>query len=373
MAYFNYVTHWPADWWGRRAFSAAWWKIYADDPRWSPPHIAAWNFLVCGGAAYHRRVTARLLYMEALPRRARAPGAFPSQPAIAGAVFEEPVAAAIVLCEPSAQGTLYLSMLHCVNDEETLDRLLEAALEYGAEMNCTRLVGPVDIVPGWNDGALINCFHLSPPLHTPYNPPYLADLLGARMTSSYQTVLLHLPVNAPPEPDDGPATLRPASPAELTGALSPLLAAALAPHSGTTPLTADAAELLVRWISFHPTAGWIALIEKEPVGCIYVQPDLASLLQRFHGGRPLWLRPFLPLTRRWRTPRGRLLFGGVDPARRRRGVGRQLLRQALRFAAAAGWRTLVCGPFVASSPAVTCLQRAGAQIEQRYELFELDG
>lgn len=373
MAYFNYRIYWPADWGGRRAFSAAWWKIYADDPRWSPPHIAAWNFLVRGSAAYHRRVAARLLYMEALPRRSRSPGAWPSQPVIAGAVFEEPVAAAIALCEPSAQGALYLSMLHCVNDEETLDRLLGAALEYGAEMNCTRIVGPVDILPGWSDGALTNCFHLPPPLHTPYNPPYLADLLGASMTSSRQTVLLHLPVKAQPEPVKGPATLRPATLAELTGALSPLLAAAIAPHAGTTELSADAAELLVRWISVCPAAGWVALIEGEAVGCIFVQADLAPLLRRLKGGRPLWLRPLLSLARHRRSTRGRLLFGAVAPAWRRRGVGRQLLGRALSFAAEAGWRTLVCGPFVDSSPAVTCLQKAGAHIEQRYELFELDG
>jgi GNAT superfamily N-acetyltransferase len=191
-------------------------------------------------------------------------------------------------------------------------------------------------------------------LHTPYNPPYLADLLGASMTSSRQTVLLHLPVKAQPEPVEGPATLRPATLAELTDALSPLLAAAIAPHAGMPGLSADAAELLVRWISVYPATGWVALIEGEAVGCIFVQADLAPMRQR-------------------RTTRGRLLFGAVAPAWRRRGVGRQLLGRALSFAAEAGWRTLVCGPFVDSSPAVTCLQKAGAHIEQRYELFELDG
>jgi GNAT superfamily N-acetyltransferase len=378
MAYFNYATYWPVDWWGRRSFSAAWWKIYADDPRWAPPHIAAWNWLVRGDAPYHRRLAARLLYMEAFPRRARPVGASASYPLVAGALFEEPVAATLVFCEPSAHGALYLSMLHCVNDEETLDRLLGAVLEYGAEMNCTRIVGPIDVIPGWGDGALTNCFHLPPPLHTPYNPPYLADLLRGSMASFQQTVLLHLPVQATAEATDGPATLQPAKLADLAGALSPLLADALAPHSEMTKPVADAAALLVRWLAVHPTVGWVALIEDKPVGFIFVQPDLAPLLRRLHGGRPLWLRPLLSqagyrsLARYWRASRGRLLFGAVAPAWRRRGIGKQLLQQALHFAVEAGWRTLVCGPFVDSSPAVTCLQKAGAQIEQRYELFEVN-
>lgn len=376
MAYFNYATYWPTGWWGQRSFTAAWWKIYADDPRWPPPHIAAWNRLVRRDAPYYRRVAAQLFYMEALPRRTRSVSVSASPSLAAGALFEEPVAAAIVFCEPSAQGTLYLSMLHCVNDEEMLDRLLAAILEYGAEMGCSRIVGPIDVIPGWSDGALTNCFHMSPPLHTPYNPPYLADLLGGSMTSFQQTVLLHVPVNATVGAAEGPAALQPATLADLAGPLSPLLADALAPHSEMTKLPADATDLLVRWLSVHPTVGWIALIKEQVVGCVFVQPDLAPLLRRLRGGRPLWLRPlfsaagYRPLANRWPISRGRLLLGSVVPGWRRRGIGRQLLQQALHFAAKAGWRTLICGPFVDSSPAVTCLQKAGAQIEQRYELFK---
>lgn len=332
-----------------------------------------------GDAPYYRRVAARLLYMEAFPRRARPVSASASHPLAVGALFEEPVAAAIVFCEPSDQGTLYLSMLHCVNDEETLERLLEAALEYGAEIDCTRIVGPIDVIPGWGDGALTNCFHLPPPLHTPYNPPYFADLLRGSMASFQQMVLLHLPVQTTAEAKDGPAILRPAKLADLVGVLSPLLADALATHSSMAKPSAEAADLLVRWLAFHPTVGWVALIEDKPVGCIFVQPDLAPLLRRLSGGRPLWLRPLLspagywPLARHWRSSRGRLLLGAVAPAWRRRGIGRQLLQRALHFAAEAGWRTLVCGPFADSAPAVICLQKAGARIEQRYELFEING
>ena len=69
------------------------------------------------------------------------------QPLLAGAVFEQPVAAAVLLCEPAPAGAAYLSMLHCANDEETLDRLLGAAMERAAAAGCVRLVGPCGPLP----------------------------------------------------------------------------------------------------------------------------------------------------------------------------------------------------------------------------------
>lgn len=374
MAYFNYSTHWPDDWWGRRSFEGAWWRIYSDDSRWTPPDHARWHRLVTRmDAPYWRRVRARLLYLEALPGR-RQPVASPTmQPSLAGAAFEEAVAAAVLFCEPGNQSAVYLSMLHCINDEETLDRLLSAAMEQGMEFGCTRIVGPVGVIPAWENGALTNFFHTLPPIHTPYNPPYLADLLSSTLSVRQQNVLLNLPVAPDTRTLTGPAVLSSLDLSSLENTLLTLLEAALAPHAVAPTLDSDQAGLLLHWISAYPTTGWVALVDEEPVGFVVVQPDLAPLMRRFDGGRRLPLRWLLALAKRRPARRGRLLFGAVGVGWRRQGIGRQLLAQALHFAASAGWRELICGPFADSSLAVRCLQQMGAKIEQRYTLFEWNG
>lgn len=374
MAFFNYSTHWPTDWWAKRSFIDAWWKIYASDPRWAPPDYVAWRRLLTNrDVAYWQRVGAQPLYLEALPARRQQAHASAAQPALAGAVFEEPVAATVLLYEPAYHETAYLSMLHCVNDEETLDRLLGAAMEQSIEAGCTRLIGPTGVTPAWCSGALTNFFHVFPPSHTPYNPPYLPDLLAATMTVCHESVLLRLPVRNEGLPTTGPATIQPLDLATLDKALLPLLDAALAPHALAPKLAADAAALLIHWVSVYPTMGWVAYIDETPVGFVVVQPDLAPVMHRFNGGRSLAVRWVVALAKRRAAQRGRLLFGAVAPEMRRRGIGRQLLSQALRYAVSVGWRELSCGPFANPSPAVTCLQAAGASIEQRYELFEWSG
>ncbi len=374
MAYFNFSTYWPADWWARWSFIDAWWKLYADDPRWVPPDYPTWRRLLTSkDIAYWQRAGAQPVYLEALPARRTQVHTGAMQPSLAGAVFEEPVAAAVLLCEPQHQGAAYLSMLHCVNDEEALDRLLGAALEQSFEAGCTRLIGPTGVIPAWCSGALTNCFHLTPPIHTPYNPPYLTDLLGMTMTVCHQSLLMRLPVDRSAPVASGPATIEPLHLTALSDALLPLLDAALAPHALAPALTADAAMLLLQWVMAFPTIGWAAYVDGVPAGFVVVQPDLAPVMRRFGGGRSLMVRWLAALAKRQPAPRGRLLFGAVAPAMRRRGIGRQLLSHALSYAADAGWRELTCGPFAESSPAVTCLQAAGAGIEQRYELYEWSG
>jgi len=374
VAYFNYSTVWPTDWWARRSFVGAWWKLYADDPYWSPPDYAAWHRLVVRmDAPYWQRIDAQPVYMEALPQRRQSAQAPAAQPLLAGAVFEEAVAAAVLLCAPQSQGAAYLGMLRCTNDEESLDRLLAAAMERAAESGCTRLIGPAGLVPAWGGGALTNHFDQTPPIHTPYNPPYLADLLATSMSVCQESVVLSLPVISPLPQSQGPAVLTSLQLDELVGAHWPLLQAALAPHAPTPSIERDEASLLLQWIATAPTLGWLAQVEGAPVGFVVVQPDLAPLLRRTGGGRLLPLRWFAAWARRRPVRRGRLLFGAVAPAWRRQGIGSQLLAQALHHAAGAGWTELACGPYAVATPAVSFLQRVGAYAKQRYALFEWNG
>ncbi|HHY53821.1 MAG TPA: GNAT family N-acetyltransferase [Chloroflexi bacterium] len=372
MAYFNYTTYWATDWWSRRAFVHAWWQLNADDPRWLPPDYVAWRRLIVRAEApYWRRIGAQPVHLEALPRRRQSAYAPNHQPLLAGAVFEQPVAAAVLLCEAET-GAAYLSMFHCANDEETLERLIGAVMERAAEAGCMRLVAPAGPLPAWGGGALLNHFNLPPPLHTPYTPPYLADLLATSMEARQRQVLLTLPVTAD-APASGPAVLRSLALSDLAGAHLPLLAAALAPHSDMPVLSADAAALLLQWIGVYPVSGWLAEVNDAPAGFVVVQPDLAPLVRRTGGGRWLPWRWYGAWARRRPARRGRLLLGAVAPAMRRRGVGSQLLAQAQRHAAAAGWAELVCGPYTEDTPVVDWLQRAGARVQQQYALFEWNG
>jgi len=373
VAYFNYTTHWATDWWARREFIHAWWRLNADDPRWLPPDYATWRRLIVQrDAAYWQQLAAQPFYLEALPRRRPSTYAPQHQPMLAGAVFEQPVAAAVLLCEPAPAGVAYLSMLHCANDEETLDRLLGAAMERAAEAGCTRLVAPAGLLPEWGGGALLDRFDQLPPLHTPSNPPYLADLLATSMEVCQRQQLLILPVNAVAA-DAGPAVLKPLTLTDLAGVHLPLLAAALTPHSEKAELSPDAAALLLHWVGVYPTCGWLAEVDGAAAGFVVVQPDLAPLVRRTGGGRWLPWRWYGRWALRRPVRRGRLLFGAVVPMWRKRGVGRQLLAEVQRHAAAAGWSELICGPFTDDAPVACWLQRAGARVEQHYALFEWNG
>jgi GNAT superfamily N-acetyltransferase len=373
VTYFNYTTHWATDWWARRTFVHTWWRLNADDPRWLPPNYAAWRRLVVRtDTPYWQRVAAQPVYLEALPCRRQPAHLQNNQPTFIDAVFEQPIAAAVLLCEPTPAATAYLGMFHCINDEESLDYLLGVVMERAAEAGCTRLVGPSGLLPGWGGGALLNHFDRLPPLHTPYNPPYLADLLAASMEVCQEQMLLSLPVTGAAAVT-GPAVLTPLALHDLAGVYLPLLIAALAPHSDTAELSTEAAALLLQWIGVYPVTGWLAKVEGAPAGFIVVQPDLAPLVRRTGGGRWLPWRWYGAWARRHPARRGRLLFGAVTPIWRRRGVGRQLLAQALHYAAAAGWLELICGPFTDTTPVVAWLQRIGARAEQHYALFEWNG
>jgi ribosomal protein S18 acetylase RimI-like enzyme len=240
------------------------------------------------------------------------------------------------------------------------------------EAGCTRLVAPAGLLPGWGGGALLNHFDRLPPLHTPSNPPYLADLLATSMEVCRHQQLLTLPVSAAAS-DGGLAQIKPLALTDLAGVYLPLLTAALAPHSDAAALSPDAAALLLRWIGVYPACGWLAEIDGAAAGFVVVQPDLASLVWRTGGGRWLPWRWYGRWAQRRPARRGRLLFGAVAPTWRGRGVGRQLLARAQRHGAAAGWSALLCGPFADDTPVVGWLQRAGARVEQQYALFEWNG
>lgn len=370
--YFNYTNHIAEDWWSRRDFIKRWWRLGATDVRWTPPYYPSLRHaLVAARDGYLAERTLRLLYIEALPRRVANRATADRPDFTTTAWMEEAVAATVILFDRRRRdNSAYLSLLQCVNDSEVMERLLGVVMEQLSEMGCERIIGPTGLSPHLQAGALQDYFHVTPPLHTPYNPPYLPELLESNLQPLTQSRLFSIPIPPHlPEAGHGVATLEPLIPARLSGDLLPLLATACTAHGDFPPPDGVEAAFLLRWLAAWPLSGWLAQVDDKPVGFILLQPDLAGSVQRAHGGRsPLW---WLWLT--WRSQRpvrtGRLLYGAVLPAWRNQGIGQQLWRKALDTAQQVGWQTLTIGPVTDATPGAAFLGKQGAQAQQKYRLY----
>jgi GNAT superfamily N-acetyltransferase len=363
--YFNHRAYIATRGAAKKRFLAHWRQFYAGDRHWIPPHHPALSTAL--RSEHVQRSEPVYLHLEALPRldkgRQQMPG--PGQ-ALLHSIWERPVATAALLNDRRQHATL-LALFRCVNDRTTLVRLLERA---GDEESQGTLLGPVALSPHLGAGVLASHWSETPPLHTPYAPPYLAPLLEEVMELAAESHLYHFDVGAINVREEaGPARLEPLDPARLSTDLAPLFAQVCGGGGLFAPPDAtEVAFMLAWWGSLLPLSGWLATVGGEPAGLVLLQPDGGGWLQRAGGGRRLWWRWWLQAGGK-QASRGRLLAGGVLPALRRQGIGRQLLAAARQSAAAAGWRSLVAGPVLDGSEAAAFLTAAGGEARQRYQLF----
>jgi GNAT superfamily N-acetyltransferase len=237
----------------------------------------------------------------------------------------------------------------------------------------TRLIGPTGLSPHLGTGLLQDHWDELPPLHSPYDPPYMLEAVDSAMRPLGRSRLYHLEI--PPERPPAPpalAQLSPLEPARLASDLLPLLAAACPSWADFAPPDAKEAAFLLRWLGRWPLYGWLAQVQGEPVGFVLLQPDLSPRLRRAGGGRRRLWRPWLTWVSQRPARQGRLLYGAVLPQWRGRGIGRQLLHQALITGHEGGWRTLSIGPLPTTSSACAFLERQGARSRQSYLLYQRD-
>ncbi len=288
--------------------------------------------------------------------------------------MEEAVAATVLLTNKRrTDGAAYLGLLQCVNDGEALERLLGAVTEQVGQAGCRRIIGPTGLSPHLESGVLQNYFQLAPPLHTPYHPPYLSELLEGVMEPLAQSHLFTIaPSTGLPSLPAGPARLTPLHPALLSTDYLPLLAAACAAQPNFPPPDAAEAAFLIDWLQSWPLFGWLASVHEQPVGFVLLQADVAPSLRTAGGGRNLLWRLWLAGRSRRPMRNGRLLLGGVLPAWRNQGIGCQLWQQSLHTARQHAWQSLTVGPVVDATPGAAFLHKQGAQTQQRYLLYASD-
>ncbi|MEZ4868918.1 MAG: GNAT family N-acetyltransferase [Caldilineaceae bacterium] len=362
--YFNYSTHLAVDWWTRQSFLRQWCRIYASDRRWTPPPYWQFRRMLLSSTQ-----PMTLLHLEALPRR-HAPGGF------GGAVFEEPVAAVAILTDPRERARdAYLSFLHCVNDEEALERLWGAVAEQLWAQGIQRVLGPIGPSPFLQSGVLQNFFHVTPPLHTAYNPPYLPDLCSTLMEPWLHTQLyvIDCALNSrrTGEASQQPTGLEitPLKPARLAGDLLGLWQAACLELGSFPPLETAEATLLLKWLATWPLSGWVAERHGTPLGFVLLQPDLAPSVRRAWGGRnPLW-HWWLQWRSRQRCRAGRVLYGAVLPQWRGQGIGHALWQQVLQMAQSQGWKSLTVGPLPADSSGAKFIIEHQGRPQQKYIIY----
>lgn len=372
MIYFNYEGQIRDGKQGRRPFLSHWWPLYTSDSRWTPPPYTLLHRELDPGRNPHlARLQPLFLTLAARTRSEDGAGLYSS--ASLPYVLEQSVAAALLLRDPRRHdGTAYLSLLHTVNDAETLERLLGMAAEAAAVEGCHRLIGPIGLSPYIENGLLIDYWRESPPLNTPYNPPYLPELLEEQMEPFLASQLYQMPIPTNTQPPvTGPARLEPFAPDHLAAEWLPLLLAACAPWQDFPPPDTAEAAFILRWFGRVPLTAWVALMDDQPAGFVLLQPDLAPLLRLAKGGRPWLRRPLLSVAGRWPTRQGRLLLAAVLPQWRGQGIGRQLWQQALSTGRQQGWQTLLIGPLPETAPAANILQHLAVQPRQRYQLYAM--
>jgi GNAT superfamily N-acetyltransferase len=351
--YFNHSAHVAETRWQRREMLGQWWRIYRRDTRWAPPfHPALRHTLTRDDYAL---TTTRALTAEAMPKRDVANGWG----------MEAPVAAAAVRTLPGETETAYLTMLHLANDRASLRALLEAISKELRPQGYRTLKGPAALSPYLARGVLASHWNRTPPLHTPYNPPYVLELCYSLMQPEEALALYHIEVTDLSANDVQYGSSF--EPSRLTTDRLPLLQAATE-TSPLPPISAKEAKLLLSQLAPFSLHGSAAEAGGQSIGFALLQADESETLRRANGGRGLWGKLAFQLPRKPAT-HGRLLLGGVLPQYRRQGWGTRLLQRSLSEAKRLGWESLSVGPVPTSSAAAHMLEACGASAEQRYQTF----
>ena len=370
--YYNYYTRLADSWWERRDFVRSWRRLHAGDRRWVAPYFPMLMAALTPGRMPHvDRQQPALMWIEALQGQPNTEGGW--NPSRFNSVFmEEAVAVGALLADPRRRdGAAAVALFNVANDVESLERFIGVAQEQAYGRGRSRLVGPVGLSPHLGYGALLDHFDQTPPLYTPYNPPYLPEILDSTLDRVATARLYHVPVSARVQRVAGPSALRPLVAAD-DGEVLPRLLTALDDHGEFPAPDAVEAAFLLAWWAIAPRGGGGAEIDAEAVGFVLLQPDLAPALRWAKGGRPWHWRLWWQWRRTRPTRNGRIVAGAVLPQWRRQGIGTQLWAAALNSAHLHKWRNVSIGPVADDAAAMHFLLAHNAEPRQHYALFSTE-
>lgn len=386
MPYFNYRIH-PvhaaaASYWERRDFLQAWWALYREDSRWTPPDYGQIRRELDPRHNDHlARLEATLIPVEALHRTGLQRSRNDQQEIPLTSVMERPLAAAVAVIDNRRKGkTAHLAFPHFGNDKEAFDTLYYHLVETFSAAGYHRMVGPVGLSPHLGSGLQVDGWDEWPPADTPVNPPYVPELVESRFRPLQDGRLYRVTVPSRlPEPPPDPARIAMFDPARLAGDLLPLLAAAVEnPTAGFPPPDAAEAAFLLSSLGAAKLTGLLAEIEGIPIGFVLAGADRGPWLRATNGGRSWWRRGWTGvesrLLSRNRESNGQIFFGAVLPDWRRQGIGAQLWGRVMNLAGRLGWSSLAVGPVwlpqEGVSAAAAFLERQAAVPRQSYRLYE---
>ena len=287
-----------------------------------------------------------------------------------GVGVEAPVAAAILRRLDATGEAAGLTMLRVANERRSLEILLDALAEQAHSLGCRSLVGPFEASPYLGQGVLSSHWR-TPPLLTPYNPPYLPELAHGLMTHHRSLSLYRLEI------DSHAATLDYRSceqlqPARLEPRLLPLLRAACEHYADLPPLPAAEVRVIEALLSPYRWLGLVSRVEGQPIGVVLAITAVGRPLRPAGGLRGPAGWPLFRHRSRRHPAAGRVVLWGVLPEFRGRGFGRRLLAGLTCAAASRGLRELIFGPVPAGSPSAGLLQSLGAEAERSFELFRYE-
>lgn len=325
------------------------WRLYRGDPCWTPPLDADYlgsrllgiTGLLTQAHPYHR--SAEVTHFIAR-RGTRAVGR---------------VTAAVNHRFNEYHGVRlgFFGFFECEPDERAATHLLDAAFGWCEKQGVEAMRGPGEYSNATHErqGVLVDGFDEPPTVECTHNPPYYAELLeawGLRKAMDYHAYRIEVSPDVP----DRLARLaeavrrrtrietRPADPRRFDEEVATIVRIynrAWSSNWGFLPITeAEARDIAQRLRAIaDPGLVRFAMLDGTPVAVLGAFPDPNWAL------RPRWgwagdgdlVRLARLLASRGRIPRARLMFFGVLPGYRLRGVDAVLFEEAYRYGAARGY------------------------------------
>jgi GNAT superfamily N-acetyltransferase len=288
--------------------------------------------------------------------------------------LENRVATGALLYNPEiSPQTGYLSLLQCVNDLETFERLIDELANTAAEWGVRRISGPTGLSAQIENGVLVDSWDQQAPSFTPANSPYLPEMMQGNLNPAGSSRLYRLDIRLEDVSGTkfaGDVQIEPLDAGRLAGDLLPLMAAAGDPR--VPPVDMEEAEFLLRWTDLPTRTGWTASLSKRAAGFVLVQDDHAPALNSTKGGKSPLAQALLFVRMRRPAVSGRVLFGSVLPKFRNQGAGSKLLQQAVSYGRERGWKYLTIGPVPVGTPTEKFLIKRGAIPRQSYQMYQRD-